>query len=1049
MQTRVTLPPYETTRLAYLTLAAPSRKEAIELAQHYRQWTYINGAFNASGKEAEYEMMRLNLASSNLERIQKLLSALLYPSPVLRADPDTLAANTLGQPGLWPFSISGDYPIMLVRLKGENGLQLLTELLQAHTYWRRRGLMIDLVILNQRETSYNQGLAGQIHHLLLETESEAWLNRRGGIFILREDQFGATESILLAAAARVILDDDAGSLDEQLRKLDRQPVRLPHFVAIHEPYTSPIVSGRIKRPEGLLFDNGLGGFTPDGREYVIYLEPGQWTPAPWINVIANPDFGFLVSNNGLGCTWAQNSGENRLTPWHNDPVSDPPSEAVYLRDEDTGQLWSPTPLPARANAPYLIRHGAGYSVFEHESHGLGQVMRLFAVPEEPVKIVQIKLENKTPRTRRINVTYYAEWVLGNTRDITAQYVVPEFDSRRFALLARNPYNVEFAQRVAFLAATRELHWVTTDRAEFLGVIGNYARPAALERVGLTASVRAGFDPCAAVQILLWLAPGETKEVSFLLGQGADRSAAEQLISHYQSIDHIDKAWESVAPFWERHLGAVQVKTPDPAMDILLNRWLLYQALSCRIWGRTAFYQSSGAFGFRDQLQDVLALLDCRPDLVRDHLLLAASRQFEEGDVLHWWHPPSGRGIRTRISDNLLWLPYITAKYVETTGDVSLLGVNIPFLRGEPLKEGEDERYGLFLPGTQEGTLYEHCLRAIRKGVTAGAHGLPLMGAGDWNDGMNRVGIEGKGESIWLGWFAFTTLTSFAGVCEKMEDFSQAEAFRRQAETLQQVLEAFGWDGKWYRRAYFDDGTALGSVERRECQIDSISQSWAVLSGAADPERARQAMDSLYERLVRPDDGIILLLDPPFNLTLRDPGYIKGYPPGIRENGGQYTHAATWASWAFVRLGQGQRAVELFRMMNPIYHSDSPQKVGRYRVEPYVIAADVYSVPPYTGRGGWTWYTGSASWMYRLGLEAILGLRREQERLYLSPAIPADWPSYEIHYRFGRSVYHIHVDCSQGKNGPVESVMLDGKITGVKFIPLVDDGQEHQVVVTLK
>lgn len=1048
LQARLILPPYGSVQLAFVTLAASSRKEALELARRYRHWNYVRHAFNQSAKEAEREMGQLGLTSAHLERIEKLLSALFYSSPALRAAPGMLMANTLGQPSLWSFAISGDYPILLVRLLREGSLQLLTELLQAHTYWRRRGLKIDLVIINRRETSYDENLTGQIHRLLTQTGSDSWLNKRGGIFMLREDSLSAAENILLVTAARAMLDDDAGLLDEQLKKLDRQPVRLPHFIAIHEPDEPADVSEWIERPSGLLFENGLGGFSPDGREYQIYLQPGQWAPAPWINVIANPDFGFLVSNNGLGCTWAQNSGENRLTPWHNDPVSDTPSEAIYLRDEDTGQIWSPTPLPARAEAPYLIRHGAGYSIFEHASHGLSQRLRLFAVHDQPVKVIQLSLENKSNRTRRITITYYAEWVLGNSRDTTSQYVIPEFDSRRFALLARNPYNVEFSRNVAFLAATRELNWVTTDRREFLGMLGGYAHPAALDRVGLTASVQAGSDPCAVMQISLWLAPNETKEVTFLLGQGSDRVEAERLIVDYQNLAHINAAWEALGAFWDQHLNKVRVQTPDAALDIMLNRWLLYQALSCRIWGRTALYQSSGAFGFRDQLQDVLALLHCRPDLVREQILNAASRQFEQGDVLHWWHPPSGRGIRTRISDNLLWLPYVTAQYVKVTGDATILGELRPFLSAEPLKNDEDERYGQFFYGEQLDSIYVHCLRALEKGVTSGKHGLPLMGTGDWNDGMNRIGIKGQGESIWLGWFTYTTLIDFAGICEKTGSARQAQIFCSRAAELKQALETSSWDGDWYRRAYFDDGTALGSVERGECQIDSISQSWAVLSGAADPARARHAMDSLYSRLVRHEDGLIMLLDPPLNLTLRDPGYIKGYPPGIRENGGQYTHAALWAIWAFAKLGQGDRAAELFRLINPINHADSPAKIARYRVEPYVIAADVYSAPPHNGRGGWTWYTGSASWMYRLGLEAMLGLQREGDILHIVPCIPKDWPSYEMEYRHGDTHYAIHVDNSRGVNTGVLFVILDGKTLVENAIPLLTDGRPHQVTIVM-
>ena len=1056
IQASLTLLPYESAEMAFITLAAGSRYNVINLAQEYSQWSRLRNTDEEATRETEQEMLRLDLVSSQLEQIEKLLSILLYPSPVLRADPAILAANTQGQPGLWPFAISGDYPILLVRLKSENGLELLNELVKAHTYWRRRGLKIDLVILNRQETSYEQDFNGRIFRLLGRNNSESWLNKRGGIFILQEDQMNASNRTLIVTAARVMLEEDRGSLETQLSHLDNQPVRLPHFVAVQPPMPIIESANDIARPDNLLFDNGLGGFSPDGREYQVYLSHDKWTPTPWVNVIANSGFGFLVSESGMGCTWAQNSGENRLTPWHNDPVCDPPSEAIYLRDEDTGQIWSPTPLPARANAPYLIRHGAGYSIFEHTSHGLEQQLTLFAAPHAPVKIIQLKLQNSTSQTRRINITYYIEWVLGSTRDDMSQFIVPEFDSQHFAILARNPYNTEFGEDVAFLAASREIHWVTTDRSEFLGPMGSYARPAALDRVGLSARVQAGADPCAAMQILLWLAPDETKEVTFLLGQGTDRATAMELIHQFQDMENVNAAWDATKTLWDDLLGGIQVHTPDLAMDLLLNRWLLYESLACRIWGRTAFYQSSGAFGYRDQLQDVLALLNHQPDLAREHILRAASHQFEQGDVLHWWHPPAARGIRTRIKDNLLWLPYVTARYVRTTGDLSILQESVPFLCAPELGPGEDERYGLYTVGEETASLFEHCCRAIEKGTDLGKSGLPLMGTGDWNDGMNRVGIQGKGESIWLGWFLLATLDEFATVCDLFASAPHAETYRKWAETLKTAIETHGWDGGWYRRARYDDGTPLGSDQNTECKIDSISQSWAVISGGGSPGHTHAAMDALEAHLVHRNDQLIALLWPPFDRTIFDPGYIKGYPPGIRENGGQYTHAACWTVWAFAEMGEGDKAAEFFKMLNPILHTDSPEKLERYRVEPYVVAADIYSVPPHNGRGGWTWYTGSASWMYRLGVEMLLGLRREGSVLRnvlcnvlrIVPSIPKSWPGYEMDYRFGSSSYHIRVENPDRVSCGMKQISLDGNLLPDANIPLNDDGQKHEVLAIM-
>jgi len=1088
----IVLEPQATAQLAYVTLAAGSRREALALARRYRTWPRIRRAFDQARSHSELELHRLNLQTPEVERIQQLLSVLLYPHAALRADPATLAANSKGQSGLWPYAISGDYPLLLVRVKSEKETDLMRELLQAHAYWRSRQVEVDLVILNERSTGYDQELHGQLLRLITRMNSDAWLNRRGGIFVLRADQMSEADRTLLETAARAILDGERGPLAEQLEGLHERPARLPTFVSTRTPPPAEGTEGgtevELARPADLLFDNGLGGFSADGREYVIYLEPGRWTPAPWVNVIANPHFGFLVSEAGLGYTWAENSGENRLTPWRNDPVTDMPAEALYLRDEEVGHVWSPTILPAGASVPYLIRHGAGYTIFEHHSHGLRQRLRVFAAPDAPVKIVHLRLENTWNRNRRITVTYYAEWVLGPDRDIHQQYVVSEFDAVHNALLARNPYNEEFGERVAFLAASKEPYGLTADRAEFLGRGGGLCSPAALQRVGLASTVGAGLDPCAGYQVHVWLAPGEAEDVVFLLGQGADRRETLRLVERYRNPARTVDAWGRVNRFWDGLLGAVTVQTPDPALDLLLNRWLLYQTLACRMWGRSALYQSSGAFGYRDQLQDVMALVYAAPDVVRDHILRAAQHQFEAGDVLHWWHPPSGRGarsersrgvhpehsrgvhpersrgvhpehsrgvhpehsrgVRTRCSDDLLWLPFVTAHYVGTTGDETILSEKTPFLRGDPLEEEERDRYGQYETTAELYTLYEHCCRALDKGMTAGPHGLPLIGSHDWNDGLNRVGIEGQGESVWLGWFLYAALTRFAPLCERMGDDERAAVCRQRADELRQALEANAWDGNWYRRAYYDDGTPLGSVKSDECQIDSIAQSWAVLSGAADPDRAAQAMEAVARRLVRTDDRLLLLFTPPFDKTERDPGYIKGYPPGIRENGGQYTHAALWAVWAFAELGQGDRAAALFRLLNPIYHGDAPERVTRYRVEPYVVAADVYGVAPHVGRGGWTWYTGSASWMYRLGLEAILGLRREGKTLRVDPCIPGDWPGYELTYRNGATSYRISVENPGRVNRGVKRVTMDGEVLPNGMIPLLDDDRQHEVRVVM-
>jgi cyclic beta-1,2-glucan synthetase len=1060
----VRVDPHTTAQVTYLTLVGDTRDDVIALARLYRARARIDRAFEEAHAQSQVELRNRDLQVSDVQHIQQLLSVLLYPHSSLRAPPATLAQNKRGQSALWPLGISGDYPILLVRISDEERIPLLRELLRAHAYWRQRHIKVDMVILNERDVGYAQELSEQIHHVIRKMDSDDWLSRRGGIFVLRAGQMDQATKVLLETAARATFDADGRPLDQQLGGMLEPPSRLPAF-------TPSGLEGKaeatppLPRPDNLQFDNGFGGFSPDGREYVVYLESGSqgedisdWTPAPWINVIANESFGFLVSDTGMGCSWAANSGENRLTPWRNDPVSDTPSEALYLRDEETGEIWSSTPLPAGAASPYLVRHGAGYSVFEHHSHGLRQRLRVLATRDDPVKVIQLRLENTWGRTRRLTATFFAEWVLGINRDHAQQYVVSEYDSEATALLARNAYSPEFSQRggsdpaVAFLASSKAPHGLTADRAEFLGRKGGMHRPAALDRVGLASRVEPGLDPCAALQLHVDLAPGETKEVFFLLGQGEHRGEALELIERYGENEAVEEAWDHARNAWNEILDTVRVDTPDTAMDLLLNRWLLYQAVSCRVWGRSALYQSSGAFGFRDQLQDVMSLLHAAPELARRHILRSARHQFEEGDVLHWWHPPSGRGVRTRISDDLLWLPYVTAEYVRVTGDDAILTEDIPFRQADPLEADEEERYGQFDVTDETATLYDHCLRALDRGSTFSRRGLPLMGAGDWNDGLNRVGHEGQGESVWLGWFLYTALSRFAHVCERMDDADRAEGLRTRAGKLQKALEQHAWDGQWYIRATYDDGTPLGSARNSECKISSMPQSWAVLSRGGDGERARQAMAAVADRLVqRSEDGsagLVLLFTPPFDETRRDPGYIKGYPPGIRENGGQYTHAALWAVWAYTELGQGDRAGELFRLLNPIHHSETPQEARRYRVEPYVVAADVYSADDHFGRGGWTWYTGSSGWMYRLGIEAILGLRKDGKTLRIDPCIPRDWSEYRMTYRYRKTVYEIKVQNPEGVSRGVESVILDGSDVTEGGIRLEDDGGRHEVRVTL-
>jgi cyclic beta-1,2-glucan synthetase len=801
----------------------------------------------------------------------------------------------------------------------------------------------------------------------------------------------------------------------------------------------------------LPYFNGRGGFTPDGREYAVYLGPGGTTPAPWVNVMANPQFGALVSESGSGFAWYGNSQRNRLTEWSNDPVCDPPAEAIYLRDLESGAVWTPTALPIREQDAYRARHGAGYTVFEHNSHAIEQELITFVPLDEsggdPLRVQRLRLRNDSTRARRLSVTFYLEWALGEDRERSQQHVVSQWDEEVRALLAYNRYHPEYAGRVAFATLNPLPGEFTADRQEFLGRNQSPAAPAAMKRAHLLGRSGAGLDPCAALQVELAIPPGQTREVICLLGQADSAEEATRLIARYRREGEVEDALGRTREAWDHLLGGVQVEVPDLALNFLLNRWLPYQNLSSRVWGRTGVYQPGGAFGFRDQLQDVLALVYSAPGLARQHILTAAARQFVEGDVQHWWHPPGGAGVRTRISDDMLWLPYAVADYVRVTGDVGLLDVQVPFLLSPPLGE-ELEAFQTPQPSVETASVFEHCRRAIGRGLTAGPHGLPLMGTGDWNDGMNRVGVEGRGESVWLGWFLVEVLGDFADVAETIGRAEDAAAWRAARLRLTEALEREAWDGAWYRRAYFDDGTALGSASGEDARIDSLPQSWAVLSGAADSARARQALESASEHLVREDQNLILLLTPPFDRTAQDPGYIRGYPPGVRENGGQYTHAAVWQAIAWARLGEGDRAVRLLRMLSPVEHTRDPQAVERYRVEPYAVASDVYALPGREGQGGWTWYTGSAAWLYRAWIEEILGLKVRGDRLGMDPVLPADWRGFRLRYRHGQAVYEITVENPEGAERGVARLALDGQTMPDLTIPLESAPFKHRVHVLL-
>lgn len=1032
IQRRFSLEPRQQRQITFVTAAAESRDELMRLIAKYRDPDICSRTFELAWSHAQFEYRYLDIHGDAAFGFAELASHLIFPNIRLRAPMERLRRNVLGQAKLWAYGISGDLPIAVLSVADSQGLALARELLVAHTYWRLRGLKADLVILNREPASYDQPLHQQLLRLVEAHSLHTSVNQPGGVFLRKADQIPEEDMNLILTVAQATLGTIRGPLSKQLgaaaegtslpaplqvRKIDEQPSATLPFLEL--PYF-----------------NGLGGFTPDGREYAIYLGPNAFTPLPWINVMANPAFGSIVSESGSGCCWYGNSQSNRLTPWNNDPISDASTEAIYIRDEDSGIFWTPTPLPVRELDAYRTRHGQGYTEFEHNSHALEQTLLTFVPTHtggpEPIRIQRLRIKNRSSRRRRLSVTGYSEFVLGGDRETTQMHVACSWDDSAKALFARNPYHRDYGRRVTFTAITPEAVSYTSDRTEFLGRNGSPESPAALRRVSLSNRTGIGLDPCGALQTKFELGPGQEKTVLLILGQADDAAQARGLINRYRDPAAVEQVLVKTRDWWDRLLTTVQVKTPVLSVDLMMNRWLLYQSLSCRIWGRSASYQSSGAFGFRDQLQDALAFVYSAPMIAREMILQAAKRQFVEGDVQHWWHLPSGEGLRTRCSDDLLWLPYAACQYVEITGDRAILDVAVGFLDGPLLKENEHDAYFQPVASIEQATLFEHCRRAIQKGTTHGPHGLPLIGTGDWNDGMNRVGDKGMGESVWLAWFLIDVWNRFAELCDRRGEKALASDYREHVRSLSATIEQTSWDGEWYRRGYFDDGAPLGSRENEEARIDSLPQSWSIISGAGDADRAATAMRSVDEYLIHAKEKLVLLFTPPFDTSRPHPGYIMGYPPGVRENGGQYTHAALWVAMAFARMGNGGRAVEVLQMLNPIEHAHTPEDYAKYRTEPYVVAADVYSVKNQVGRGGWTWYTGSAGWMYRVWLEDVLGFKLRGDRLSIEPAIPEEWPGYVVTFRYGQTEYRIEV---QNGGEPSKSA-----------IRLEDDGMNHTIQV---
>ncbi len=1037
---KIILAPEESISIDMIIGIGESQEICEHLVKKYQDKHHKDRVFELAWTHSQVVLRQINATEADAQLYTRLANSVLFISPTLRAEAGILVKNYRGQSGLWPYSISGDLPIVLLKIEDNAELDLVKQMIQAHAYWRLKGLAVDLIIWNDSHDVYRQDLQNEIAGLIASKNTD----QPGGIFVRASEQISNEDRILIQTVARIIISSAEGSLADHVNRKAATRIAIPAIPIAPAQSFVPSTQKTVSVPKGLLFYNGLGGFAPDGKEYIIAVENNKLTPAPWVNVIANPNFGTVISESGQSYTWCENAHEMRLTPWENDPVCDQGGEQFYLRDEETGHCWSPMPLPKGGPTEYIIRHGFGYSIFEHEEAGIHSVMCVYVDLECSIKFTSIKLRNLSGVNRSITVTGYVEWVLGDLRAKSAMYIITEIDAESGALFAKNPYNTEFPERVAFFDAEAKNKTITCDRNEFIGRNNSVKNPAALSRIKLSGKVGPGLDPCAAIQVTSELGINEEKELIFKLGEGKNATQASALARQFRTTSSAHEAFDKVKTHWSNLVEAVQIETPDSAVNLLANGWLTYQTIASRLWARTGFYQSSGAFGFRDQLQDVISLLHIAPELTRKQILLAASRQFKEGDVQHWWHPPIGRGVRTQCSDDYLWLPYAIIRYLIGTNDTEILTESVPFLKGRLLNPGEESYYDLASQSSESATIYNHCVRAIKHGLTFGKHGLPLMGSGDWNDGMNRVGKNGQGESVWLAFFLYDILIQFVKVAHQQNDPEFASQCKVEAASLKENIDKNGWDGNWYRRAYFDDGTPLGSAKNSECQIDSIAQSWSVLSGAGNEKNTSIAMESAYNHLVAREDALIKLLSPPFDKSAVDPGYIKGYVPGVRENGGQYTHAAIWLTMAFAKSGNNERTWELLNLINPINHGKSPKDIHTYKVEPYVVAGDVYAVEPHISRGGWTWYTGSAGWMHQLIFKSFLGINQEADKLKFVPCVPITWDSFKVRYRYQNTFYQIMFIQKPGNENT--KVKIDGISENSNSISLVDDGVTHQIEV---
>ena len=1036
------------------------RKEVLDTIDKY-QHENIDRTFNIAKAKCEAESRYLRIKGKEIEVYQKILGYLLFDNPLKEKAIKNLPKINYLQSDLWKYGISGDLPIILATIKDANDIHVIKQILKAYEFFRVKNIQIELVILNEENYSYDNYIKEEIERAIADRGISYMKNIKGGIFVLNEGELNQKDVDTIKFVAKLNIDSHEGKLENAINDMEEE--YLDELKNIGENLAEKVIDleqnqnddiNILASSDNLKYSNEYGAFSPDGKEYWITFNKNNRLPTVWSNVLANEKFGTIVTENLGGYTWYKNSRLNRVSAWNNTPSLDIPSEIIYLKEPEEGKIWSlgANPIPDEKN--YNVIYGFGFAKYIHKSEKIIQEFTVFVPREDACKVGILTLKNTTPVKKKIELIYYIKPVLGEDEIKSDGYINVEYEKSNNIVTAKNLYNMEFPNEAIYISSSESIKSFTGDKKFFIGK-GGISNPDGVKKVTLNNESGLGKQSCIAVQIEIELESFETKELSIILG-ATDNNEYRDTAYKYQKIQNCNLELENVKKYWKDLLERLQVYTPLESMNILLNGWAMYQTISSRLYGRSGYYQSGGAFGFRDQLQDTIGAKYLSPEIMKNQIIKHSSHQFIEGDVEHWWHEETRRGIRTRFSDDLLWLIFLCIEYIDFTGDSNILKIETPYLNGRVLEQHEEDRYDKYEAGEIKESILKHCIRAIDKVCNDfGEHNLPLIGTGDWNDGLSNVGPRGKGESVWLGFFLYYILDNFIKICEKnelqeslVELRDKIEQYRKIMEALKKALNTIAWDGRWYKRAYCDDGTWLGAIENEECKIDSIAQSWSVISKAGDNDKKYISMESLENHLIDRENGIIKLLDPPFEKGRLNPGYIKGYLAGVRENGGQYTHGAVWAIIAEAMLGFGDKALEYYRMINSIEHARTKEAANKYKVEPYVVAADVYGAKNLAGRGGWTWYTGSSSWYYTAGIEYILGLKIKNGILSIEPCIPSNWKEYLIKYKYGKSLYNIKLINLNGKNTGVEKFIVNGNEVSDKCVKLDSNAGIFEIEVIM-